>query len=131
MQQMAEQKPEHGAAAMQQIQQMLQQAQDELQKIQEEPTIEQVLHFLKDNRAKTFVLDIETDSTIMADENAEKQRRTEFVSVLGELLPQLSAHDRGRAEDAPILRRRAEVRHRAVPRRPRARRRRSTSWSSR
>ena len=35
--------------------------------------------FLKDNRAKAFVLDIETDSTIMADENAEKQRRTEFV----------------------------------------------------
>jgi hypothetical protein len=35
-------------------------------------------------------LDIETDSTIMADENAEKQRRTEFVSVLGGLLPQLA-----------------------------------------
>ena len=36
------------------------------------------------------MLDIETDSTIMADEDAEKQRRTEFVQVLGNILPQLS-----------------------------------------
>jgi hypothetical protein len=36
------------------------------------------------------VLDIETDSTIQADENAEKQRRSEFVGVLGGLLPQLA-----------------------------------------
>ena len=63
----------------------------QLQKLQEQPTIEQVLHFLKDNRAKSFVLDIETDSTILADEQAEKQARTEFVGVLGQLLPQLSA----------------------------------------
>ena len=45
------------------------------------------------------MLDIETDSTIMADENAEKQRRTEFIGVLGQLLPQLSTDDPGRAED--------------------------------
>ena len=62
----------------------------QLRTLQEKPTIEQVLYFLKDNRAKSFVLDIETDSTIMQDENAEKQRRTEFVQVLGPLLPQLS-----------------------------------------
>ena len=52
----------------------MQQAQAELQKLQEKPTIEQVLHFLKDNRAKAFMLDIETDSTIQADEQAEKQQ---------------------------------------------------------
>jgi DNA-binding CsgD family transcriptional regulator len=33
---------------------------------------------------------VETDSTIMADEDAEKQRRTEFTQVLGGLLPQLA-----------------------------------------
>jgi len=74
----------------QQLQNLMQQGQSELQKLQEKPTIDQVLYFLKDNRAKAFVLDIETDSTIMADENAEKQRRTEFVTALGGLLPQLS-----------------------------------------
>ena len=60
-----------------------------MQKLQQQPTIEQVLKFLKDNRAKSFVLDIETDSTIVADENAEKQRRTEFVQMLGGLMQQL------------------------------------------
>jgi len=73
-----------------QVQQLIQQGMAELQKLDEKPTIEQVLYFLKDNRAKAFVLDIETDSTIMADEDAEKQRRTEFVQVLGNILPQLS-----------------------------------------
>ena len=63
----------------------------EMQKLQQQPTIEQVLKFLKDNRAKSFVLDIETDSTIIADENAEKQRRTEFVQMLGGLMQQLGA----------------------------------------
>jgi len=80
--------------AMQQLQVQMQQTMtagmQELQKIREKPTIEQVLKFLGDNRAKSFVLDIETDSTIMADENAEKQRRGEFVGVLAQLLPQLA-----------------------------------------
>ena len=61
-----------------------------MRKLEEKPTIDQVLYFLKDNRAKAFVLDIETDSTIMADENAEKQRRTEFITALGPLLNQLA-----------------------------------------
>jgi hypothetical protein len=79
--------------AQQQLQQMQTQGQQlmqQLQKLREAPTIEQVLEFLKSNRAKSFVLDIETDSTILADEQAEKQARTEFVGVLGQLLPQLS-----------------------------------------
>ena len=82
----AQQDPSQG----QQMQQQMAAGMQKLQKMQEEPTIEQVLKFLGNNRAKSFVLDIETDSTIMADENGEKQRRTEFVGVLGQLLPQLS-----------------------------------------
>ena len=75
---------------IQQGQELLQSGQDAIKKILEEPSIEQVLHFLRDNKMRTFTLDIETDSTIMVDENAEKQRRTEFVQVLGGLIPQLS-----------------------------------------
>ena len=75
---------------MQQAQTQLEQMVNEIEQTQQQVTIEQVLAFLKDNRAKSFVLDIETDSTIMADENGEKQRRTEFVGVLGQLLPQLA-----------------------------------------
>ena len=73
-----------------QLQQIQQAVTQQLQKIKEQPTIDQVLKFLKDSRAKSFVLDIETDSTIMADENAEKQRRTEFVQMLAPLMQQLS-----------------------------------------
>jgi hypothetical protein len=71
-------------------QQVMAQVQQQIQQLQQQPTIEAVLRFLKDNRAKSFVLDIETDSTIQADENAEKQRRAEFVGMLGQLMPQLA-----------------------------------------
>ena len=79
----------------------MKQGQTELQKLQEKPTIDQVLYFLKDNRAKAFVLDIETDSTIMADENAEKQRRTEFITALGAAAAATVADDPGRADEPP------------------------------
>lgn len=81
------------AQQAQQVQQIQQQVQDlmvQYQKIKAKPTIEQVLEFLSDNRARAFTLDIETDSTILADEMAEKQSRTEFMGMLGGLLPQLA-----------------------------------------
>ena len=89
--QMAEQKPEMAQQIVQKQQELMQSGQDAIKKILEEPNVEQVFYFLKSNRIRSFVLDIETDSTIQIDENAEKQRRTEFVQVLGGLLPQLSA----------------------------------------
>jgi hypothetical protein len=85
----AQQDPQASQQVPQQLSQLQQQTMQQMQQIKDQPTIDQVLKFLKDSRAKSFVLDIETDSTIMADENAEKQRRTEFVQVLGGLLPQL------------------------------------------
>jgi hypothetical protein len=89
-------------ALVQQAQQVIQQGQQQIQKLQSEVTIEQVLHFLRDSRAKSFTLDIETDSTIMADEDGEKQRRTEFVGVLSQLLPQLTQMLTGAPETAPF-----------------------------
>ena len=102
-----------------QIQQLWSRA-NELQKMQEKPTIEQVLHFLQDNRAKAFVLDIETDTTIMPDEKAEKQRRNEFMQVLGGLLPQLSQMIAAEPRTGNVLRRNAQVCHRTVSSRPAA-----------
>jgi hypothetical protein len=87
-------------AQQQQAQQMIQQAMQQLPKIQQEPTIQQVIRLLRDNRTKTFVLDIETDSTILQDEQAEKQARNEFMQVLGALLPQLSAMIQGEPKTA-------------------------------
>jgi hypothetical protein len=84
------QDPQAIQQAMQQQQQQMQSLQDEIKQIAEEVTIDQVLKFLRDHRARSFVLDIETDSTIMADENSEKQRRTEFTGMLGQLLQQIA-----------------------------------------
>jgi hypothetical protein len=89
-QQMQQSNPDQVQTMMTQAQALLKSGQDAIAKIMGKPTIEQVLHFLDDNRARSFVLDIETDSTIMIDENAEKQRRAEFTGVLAQLLPQLA-----------------------------------------
>lgn len=74
----------------QQLQAQFMQLKSNLEDEQNKPTAEQVEQFLKDYRATAFVLDIETDSTIQADENAEKQRRGEFMGMMAALLPQLA-----------------------------------------
>ena len=86
----------------QQVQQKMQEGQQQLQQLQAQPTIDQVLKLLKDSRVKSFVLDIETDSTIMADEMAEKAARTEFIQVLSNLLPQLGQMIAGDPATAPF-----------------------------
>jgi len=73
-----------------QAQEMLQTGQQTIETISAQPSFEQVMEFLRDNRSRAFVLDIETDSTILIDENTEKQRRAEFVAVLAQLLPQIA-----------------------------------------
>ena len=90
VQQMAQQNPEKAQEVMQMGQQLLQHGQDAIKKIMAKPTIEQVLALFKNQRARSFIFDIETDSTVMIDENAEKQRRGEFIGVLSQLLPQLA-----------------------------------------
>ena len=64
-----------------QIAQQLQQFSQELAKAAEQVTIDQVMEFLKDEKLRPYVLDIETDSTIYPDEIAEKQSRAEFMSA--------------------------------------------------
>ena len=108
---MAEQKPDMAQQMMQQGQQMLQSGQDAIKKLQEKPTIEQVLHFLKDNRAKSFVLDIETDSTIMSGRERREAAPHRVRAGAGRAAAAAVADDRGRAEDGEVLRRNPEIRH--------------------
>jgi hypothetical protein len=104
VQQAAQQNPQQAQQVMQQAQQALQQmqaaAEQSIAKIMSAPTLDQVLAFLKDNRAKSFVLDIETDSTIVADETADKAATAEFMGVLSTLLPQLSMMIQGQPKTA-------------------------------
>ena len=44
--------------------------------------LEEITELLKDDKMRSFLLDIETDSTIRADQSQEKQDRQEFVQVL-------------------------------------------------
>jgi hypothetical protein len=89
----AQQNPEKAQQAVQQIKQQVeqqgQQLQAEVAKLKETVTIEQVMKFLRDNRIRCFTLDIETDSTIAPDENAQKQRATEYVTAMTGFLQQV------------------------------------------
>jgi hypothetical protein len=76
---------------MQELQQQYTQLKGNIEDEQNKPTQELIEQFIRDYRTTAFVLDIETDSTIQADENAEKQRRGEFMGMMAQLLPQLGA----------------------------------------
>jgi hypothetical protein len=81
--------PQAVQQAEQQIKTAIETGQQALKRIHEKPTLEQVMRFLKDNKSKAFTLDIETDSTVMIDENGEKERRAEFLGALTPMLQQI------------------------------------------
>lgn len=56
---------------------------DQLETMLAEPSWEDVEQLLRNNALRCFRIDIETDSTIKADEDAEKSSRIEFLQVLG------------------------------------------------
>jgi len=60
----------------------------QVQETLESPTQEDLIGLMKDDGLRSYRIDIETDSTIAADEQAEKQSRQEFVTVLGGMLQQ-------------------------------------------
>lgn len=82
-----------------QAQQMLQQAQQQivekyapdLQRLSNTVVIEDVMKVIRDKRDRGLIIDIETDSTVMTDELAEKQARSEllqaFSGAVGALMP--------------------------------------------
>ena len=89
--------PQQAEQAMQQAQQQLQEQQQaiiakwqpQIAKARETVTIDAVMEFLGDEKLRPFVLDIETDSTIYPDENAEKQSRQEFMAAFAGTMAQL------------------------------------------
>lgn len=75
--------PEMGQQAEQQFQQAQQQIiakyQPQLKQLGETVVLEDVMKLIKDRKERGFTIEIETDSTIMTDEIAEKQSRAEFL----------------------------------------------------
>jgi hypothetical protein len=76
---------------LKQLEQQFAQLKGNLEDEKAKPTQEAIKQFITDYRTTAFVLDIETDSTIQANEDAEKQRRAEFMGMMAQLLPQLAA----------------------------------------
>lgn len=73
------------AQAQQQFQQAQQAViakyQPRLDQAKQAVSIEDVMKLLRDKKARNLIIDIETDSTIMVDEMAEKQSRAEFLQA--------------------------------------------------
>jgi hypothetical protein len=72
----------------QQVQQLEQDCQQQIAKLQEQVTVEQLDELFKSQRLRPFVLDIETDSTIEPDQIAERQSRTEFAAAISPVVQQ-------------------------------------------
>jgi hypothetical protein len=94
--------PQKLQQAQQALDQAMQEGQTAINKIMNQPTLDQVLELLKDSRMKGFVLDIETDSTIIPNEQQEKQQRSEFIGVLSQLMPQLAQMITADPHSAPL-----------------------------
>ncbi|ARM14176.1 MULTISPECIES: hypothetical protein [Rhizobium] len=71
----------------------------EIQQMMQQPTIDEVVQLLRNDSVRGFRIDIETDSTIEPDEDAEKQRRMEFVEMVGGFMQQAGAI----AQQTPML----------------------------
>ena len=62
-------------------QQILAKYQPQIKELGETCSIEEIMALFRDQKARAFAIDIETDSTIMVDEIAEKQSRAEFLTA--------------------------------------------------
>jgi hypothetical protein len=75
----------------------------EKMKLLEEPTWEEVEALLANPVLREFRLDIETDSTVKMDEEAEKKARVELISTVGEFITQMVTAGASAPEILPML----------------------------
>lgn len=100
---MAQQQPEQAQQIAQQAQQQMQAYQGQIQELQNTVTLEAVVELLRDQRLRPFILDIETDSTIQPDEDAAKQRATEFATAVGGFIGQAFPMVQAEPQLAPFV----------------------------
>lgn len=61
---------------------------EDVQEMLELPTWEEIEQLIKNDTARSFRIDIETDSTIKTDQEADKKERIEFISAMGGFIQQ-------------------------------------------
>ena len=96
-------KPEVAQQILKQAEQQVQQLQGQAEEAKKTITIDQVVNLLREQRIRPFVLDIETDSTIAPDEDAQKQRANEFVTAMGGFLTQAIQAVQLMPQTAPLM----------------------------
>lgn len=104
-QQMAQQNPQAAQQLLAQNPQLQALAKPLTQQEQmslKEPTWEQVMGLLRDDKLRGFSVDVETDSTIQADEVAEKQSRTEFITAITGFMEQWGPMVQAQPKLAPM-----------------------------
>lgn len=85
-----------------QAKQMIEAAKAKMQMLEATVTLEKVVELLRSQKLRPFVLEIETDSTIQPDEDAAKQRATEFVTAVGGFMQQAVTAVQSVPEMAPL-----------------------------
>lgn len=65
---------------------------------------DRVIELLRNDKLRSFRVDIETDSTVQADEQAEKQSRSEFLNTVGAYLERAASFTQGSPGLAEIAR---------------------------
>lgn len=71
--------------------------------LQGKATLDDVVDLLRNDRARSMRIEIETDSTLQPDEDAEKSRRVEFMTALSQFLPQAIEGVMKAPQTAPLI----------------------------
>ena len=94
---------EQAAAIKQQLLQAQEQIKEkyapQFQQLSQAVVIEDVMKLIRDQRGRSLIIDIETDSTVMTDELAEKAARSEFLNAFSSAItatqPLMAAGEKG------------------------------------
>ena len=78
-------------------------SQDQIEQMMSDPTWEEVNALIRDDAMRAFKVDIETDSTIKADEEADKNSRIEYVKAIGEYMASALPAGQEHPELVPFL----------------------------
>lgn len=76
---------------------------DQIERMLDDPTWDEVEQLIRNRALRCFRIDIETDSTIKADEEADKAQRLEFLQAASGFLQQAFAAGQQVPEAAPLL----------------------------
>ena len=76
---------------------------DTLQRMTNIQTTPQMLQIMRDDKMRSYVIDVESDSTVFSDEQEEKQTRIQFADTVGNFLVRALEVTRSAPEATPLM----------------------------